>query len=431
MATRKKSRSKDSLKSRPGSNRTAGKKNSSIDARNATVSRSSSRSTVSGPAHRGKSSTESAGDALEAKFDATQKLAADMPYNANKALEHGELSMQPPEGQRITPSDQSATASTLTETNASNKTGAGKPQLGANPTSLPLDRVRVDSSGQALTTNQGVPIADNQNSLKAGYRGPALLQDFILREKITHFDHERIPERIVHARGSAAHGYFECYESLEKYTAASLFAEAGKRTPVFVRFSTVIGERGSADTVRDVRGFAVKFYTDEGNWDLVGNNIPVFFIQDAMKFPDLVHAAKPEPHFAVPQASTAHDTFWDFISLMPESTHMILWAVSDRAIPRSYRMMQGFGVHTFRLVNENGESRFVKFHWRPLAGTHSLDWDEAVKIAGADADFHRRDLWEAIETGAYPEYELGAQVFSEADAAKFSFDVLAFTKSVT
>ena len=329
-----------------------------------------------------------------------------------------------------TPADPSATGSTLTETNPSDKAGAGKPQLGTNPSSLPLDRVRVDSSGQTLTTNQGVPVADNQNSLKAGYRGPALLQDFILREKITHFDHERIPERIVHARGSAAHGYFECYESLEKYTAASLFAEAGKRTPVFVRFSTVIGERGSADTVRDVRGFAVKFYTDQGNCDLVGNNIPVFFIQDAMKFPDLVHAAKPEPHFAVPQASTAHDTFWDFISLMPESTHMMMWAMSDRAIPRSYRMMQGFGVHTFRLINADGESRFVKFHWRPMAGTHSLDWDEAVKIAGADADFHRRDLWEAIESGAYPEYEFGMQIFTEEQAEKFSFDVLDATKIV-
>jgi catalase len=345
-------------------------------------------------------------------------------------LNMANLLWSPPEGQTATPEDPSASGSKLTETTGSDKAGAGRAPLGTNPTNLPLDRVRVDSSDQRLTTNQGVPIADNQNSLKAGYRGPALLQDFILREKITHFDHERIPERIVHARGSAAHGYFECYESLEKYTAASLFAEAGKRTPVFVRFSTVIGERGSADTVRDVRGFAVKFYTDEGNWDLVGNNIPVFFIQDAMKFPDLVHAAKPEPHFAVPQASTAHDTFWDFISLMPESTHMILWAMSDRAIPRSYRMMQGFGVHTFRLVNENGESRFVKFHWRPLAGTHSLDWDEAVKIAGADADYHRRDLWEAIESGAYPEYEFGMQIFTEEEAAKFSFDVLDSTKIV-
>jgi catalase len=284
--------------------------------------------------------------------------------------------------------------------------------VGTNPNNGPLDRVRVDSGGQVLTTNQGVPVGDNQNSLKAGLRGPALLEDFILREKITHFDHERIPERIVHARGSGAHGYFECTKPLDAITAASVFAEKGKRTPVFARFSTVVGERGSADTVRDVRGFAVKFYTDEGNWDLVGNNIPVFFIQDAMKFPDLIHAAKPEPHFGMPQAATAHDNFWDFVSLMPESAHMLMWVMSDRAIPRSYRMMQGFGVHTFRFVNAVGESTFVKFHWSPVAGTHSLDWDEAVKIAGADADFHRRDLWEAIEAGAFPEWELGVQLFS-------------------
>ena len=434
MPTRKKSRStgstKDGEKSRPRARKSADKKNSPQNARSATVSKSVSRSTVSGRAQRGGPSAESAGDALAAKFGSTQKLAAEMQYNANKAAEHGELSIHPQAGQTIAPSDPSATGSTVTEINASQKTGAGKPQLGTNPSSLSLDRVRVDSSDQTLTTNQGVPIADNQNSLKAGYRGPALLQDFILREKITHFDHERIPERIVHARGSAAHGYFECYDSLEKYTAASLFAEAGKRTPVFVRFSTVIGERGSADTVRDVRGFAVKFYTDQGNWDLVGNNIPVFFIQDAMKFPDLVHAAKPEPHFAVPQASTAHDTFWDFISLMPESTHMMLWVMSDRAVPRSFRMMQGFGVHTFRLVNNGGESHFVKFHWNPMAGTHSLDWDEAVKISGADPDFHRRDLWEAIESGAYPEYEFGMQIFTEEQAAEFSFDVLDATKIV-
>ena len=424
MATRKKTRSNRSTKTP----KKGGAPNNPANKKTTETRLAHLRSTISGPMNA--ESVASAGDPLAIKFDATQKLAADMPYNVNKSLEHGELAMEPPEGQTATPEDPSASGSTLTETTGSDKAGAGRPSLGTNPTNLPLDRVRVDSSEQRLTTNQGVPIADNQNSLKAGYRGPALLQDFILREKITHFDHERIPERIVHARGSAAHGYFECYESLEKYTAASLFAEAGKRTPVFVRFSTVIGERGSADTVRDVRGFAVKFYTDEGNWDLVGNNIPVFFIQDAMKFPDLVHAAKPEPHFAVPQASTAHDTFWDFISLMPESTHMILWAMSDRAIPRSYRMMQGFGVHTFRLVNEKGESRFVKFHWRPLAGTHSLDWDEAVKIAGADADYHRRDLWEAIESGAYPEYEFGMQIFTEAEAAKFSFDVLDSTKIV-
>jgi catalase len=251
-----------------------------------------------------------------------------------------------------------------------------------------------------------------------------------LREKLTHFDHERIPERVVHARGSAAHGYFECSESLADITRAELFAEAGKRTPVFVRFSTVAGERGSADTVRDTRGFATKFYTDDGNWDLVGNNIPVFFIQDAMKFPDLVHAVKPELHHAMPQASSAHDTFWDFISLMPESIHHTLWVMSDRGIPRSYRTMQGFGVHTFRFVNARNESVFVKFHWLPAAGTHSLVWDEAAKIAGADPDFHRRDLWESIESGLFPEYELAIQVFTEEEADKFSFDVLDATKIV-
>ena len=295
---------------------------------------------------------------------------------------------------------------------------------GVNPLVGSLDRVRVDNTDQPLTTNQGVAIADNQNSLKAGLRGPSLLEDFILREKITHFDHERIPERIVHARGSGAHGYFECYAPMTRYTKAAPFRAAGKRTPVFVRFSTVAGERGSVDTARDVRGFAVKFYTDEGNWDLVGNNIPVFFIQDAMKFPDLIHAVKPEPHHAMPQAASAHDTFWDFISLMPESTHMMMWAMSDRAIPRSYRMMQGFGVHSYRLVNDEGESVFVKFHWKPMQGTHSLVWDEAVKIAGADPDFHRRDLWEAIEAGDYPEWELGFQIFTgragESDSASTS-----------
>jgi catalase len=281
-----------------------------------------------------------------------------------------------------------------------------------------------------LTANQGVPISENQSTLKAGLRGPALLEDFILREKITHFDHERIPERIVHARGSAAHGYFEAYKDLSQYTRATPFAAANKHTPVFVRFSTVAGERGSSDTVRDVRDFAVKFYTEEGNWDLVGNNIPVFFIQDAMKFPDLIHAVKPEPHHGMPQAASAHDTFWDFVSLMPESTHMLMWAMSDRALPRSYRMMQGFGVHTFRLVNAQGESVFCKFHWQPKLGTHCLVWDEANKIAGADPDFHRRDLWEAIEAVEYPEWELGLQIFTEAQAEGFSFDILDATKLV-
>ncbi|MDO9314015.1 MAG: catalase, partial [Burkholderiaceae bacterium] len=281
-----------------------------------------------------------------------------------------------------------------------------------------------------MTTNQGVAIGDNQNSLKAGLRGPTLMEDFILREKITHFDHERIPERIVHARGSAAHGYFEAYQPLTEFTRAAPFQAAGKITPVFTRFSTVAGERGSTDTARDVRGFAVKFYTDEGNWDLVGNNIPVFFIQDAMKFPDLIHAVKPEPHNGMPQAASAHDTFWDFASLSPETTHTLMWVMSDRGIPRSLRMMQGFGVHTFRLVNAAGESHFVKFHWRPLLGTHSLVWDEAVKISGADSDFHRRDLWEAIEAGEYPEWELGLQIFTETQAEGFSFDVLDATKLI-
>jgi catalase len=353
-----------------------------------------------------------------------------MAANTNKRAEYGEAARVPAQGQSLTPASPLVSGSTVSETVASSKTGLGIALDGFNAAGGPLDRVRVDSGGQALTTNQGVPVADNQSSLKAGLRGPALLEDFILREKITHFDHERIPERVVHARGSGAHGYFESYGSLRKVTMASPFLEKGKRTPLFVRFSTVVGERGSADTARDARGFAVKFYTEEGNWDLVGNNIPVFFIQDAMKFPDLIHAAKPEPHFAMPQAATAHDTFWDFVSLMPESTHMLMWVMSDRAIPRSYRMMQGFGVHTFRFVNEAGASTFVKFHWTPLAGTHSLDWDEAVKISGADPAFHRRDLWEAIESGNFPEYELGVQLFSEEQAEKFSFDVLDSTKLV-
>jgi catalase len=387
----------------------------------------SARGTLSGPAvDDGPLRTS---DGLLLKQRGAQALAAAMPSNVNKRAEYGDAASVPPQGPRVA-ADPAVVASTVTETVASAKTGLGDPLDGFNPTNGPLDRVRVDSCDQQLTTNQGVPVGDNQHSLKQGLRGPALLEDFILREKITHFDHERIPERVVHARGSAAHGYFECYESLCDVTMAAPFAEQGKRTPVFVRFSTVIGERGSADTVRDVRGFAVKFYTDEGNWDLVGNNMPVFFIQDAMKFPDLIHAAKPEPHFQMPQAATAHDTFWDFVSLMPESTHMLFWAMSDRAIPRSYRMMQGFGVHTFRFVNAAGESIFVKFHWTPLAGTHSLDWDEAVKISGADPDFHRRDLWEAIEAGAFPEYELGVQLFTELQAEKFSFDVLDATKLI-
>ena len=362
---------------------------------------------------------------------ASADVSAAFPYNPLKASEYDpDAALAPEPGPSVKPRDPLAGASTVTESNGSEKVGSGGPNIGQNPTVGPLDRVRVDSTDRALTTNQGVPVADNQNSLKAGLRGPTLLEDFILREKITHFDHERIPERIVHARGSAAHGFFECTKAVPQFTRASLLAEVGKQTPVFVRFSTVLGERGSTDTARDVRGFAVKFYTDEGNWDLVGNNIPVFFIQDAMKFPDLVHAAKPEPHFAMPQAASAHDTFWDFASLMPEITHMLMWAMSDRAIPRSYRTMQGFGVNTYRLVNDKGESHFVKFHWTPKAGTHSLVWDEAVKISGADPDFHRRDLWEAIEGGAFPEYELGLQIITEEEAEEFTFDVLDPTKIV-
>jgi catalase len=283
---------------------------------------------------------------------------------------------------------------------------------------------------QTLTTNQGIPVADNQNQLKAGPRGPVLLQDFIFREKIFHFDHERIPERIVHARGSAAHGFFELYESLSDITSADLFQRKGERTPVFTRFSTVAGGAGSVDTPRDVRGFAVKFYTKQGNWDLVGNNIPVFFIQDAIKFPDLIHSVKMEADRGYPQAASAHDTFWDFISLMPESTHMIMWAMSDRAIPRSLRMIEGFGIHTFRLVNQAGKSTFVKFHWKPKLGVQSTVWDEAVKIAGADPDYHRRDLFESIASGAFPEWELGLQLFDEQFADSLPFDVLDSTKII-
>jgi catalase len=391
-------------------------------------------STVSGPSTDTPPATLGSADPIKErlleKMTDGQRLAQKMPSNVNKADEYGEASCVPNAGGTAEPDSISATGSTSTEIIDSAKTGDGIPKPSQNPTVEPLDRVRVDSSNQPLTTNQGVLVADNQHSLKIGLRGPTALEDFILREKITHFDHERIPERVVHARGSAAHGYFESYSALTEFTAAAPFSEAGKRTPVFVRFSTVAGERGSADTVRDVRGFAVKFYTNEGNWDLVGNNIPVFFIQDAMKFPDLVHAVKPEPHHAMPQASSAHDTYWDFVSLMPESTHMLLWQMSDRAIPRSYRTMQGFGVHTFRLVNAAGQSVFCKFHWTPLAGTHSLVWDEAVKISGADPDFHRRDLWEAIEAGAFPEYELGIQIFSEETANSFPFDILDPTKIV-
>ena len=287
----------------------------------------------------------------------------------------------------------------------------------------------VDNSNKKMTTNDGVPIHDNNNTLKAGERGPSLLEDFIFQDKLAHFDRERIPERVVHARGSGAHGIFEATADVSKYTKAA-FLKKGTKTPLFLRFSTVAGFKGSTDMARDVRGFSVKFYTEEGNYDLVGNNIPVFFIQDAMNFPDLVHAVKPEPNNEMPQAASAHDTFWDFISLMPESAHMVMWAMSDRAIPRSLRMMEGFGVHTFKFVNAEGKGTFVKFHWKPKLGVHQVAWQEAQKISGYDADFHRRDLWEAIDKGNYPQWDLGVQLIPEEDELKFSFDILDPTKLI-
>ncbi|MED4403363.1 catalase [Metabacillus fastidiosus] len=292
-----------------------------------------------------------------------------------------------------------------------------------------LENFTIDNEQKAgLTTNQGLKVAEDEFSLKAGLRGPTLMEDFHFREKMTHFDHERIPERVVHARGTGAHGIFQLYESLSQYTRADFLTDTSKTTPVFTRFSTVQGSKGSSDTVRDVRGFAVKFYTDEGNFDLVGNNMPVFFIQDAIKFPDLVHALKPEPHNEIPQGASAHDTFWDFIGQNPESAHMIMWLMSDRAIPRSLRMMEGFGVHTFRLINTLGKAHFVKFHWKPVLGMHSQVWDEAQRTAGKNPDFHRQDLYEAIEKGDYPEWELGLQVIAEEDEFKFDFDILDPTK---
>lgn len=326
---------------------------------------------------------------------------------------------------------------THTTTRATSKTensqlaGTDTPDRGNTNAKLEsLEQFRSDATEQALRTNQGVKVSDNQNTLKVGDRGPSLLEDFIMREKITHFDHERIPERVVHARGTAAHGYFQTYESHAVLTKAGFLQDPGKKTPVFARFSTVQGPRGSGDTVRDVRGFAVKFYTEEGNFDLVGNNMPVFFIQDAIKFPDFVHAVKPEPHNEIPTGGSAHDTFWDFVSLVPESAHMVIWTMSDRAIPKSLRTMQGFGIHTFRLINAEGKSSFVKFHWRPKFGVCSLLWDEAQKLAGKDTDFHRRDLWESIETGDYPEWEFGVQIVAEEDEHKFDFDLLDPTKII-
>ncbi|PLS18475.1 catalase HPII [Bacillus sp. M6-12] len=301
-------------------------------------------------------------------------------------------------------------------------------KVNSNSKQEQLEQFRVNDQGKSMTTNQGLKVSEDEFSLKAGERGPTLMEDFHFREKMTHFDHERIPERIVHARGFAAHGEFQVYESMKEYTKAKFLQDPSVRTPVFVRFSTVAGSRGSAETVRDVRGFSTKFYTEEGNYDLVGNNIPVFFIQDAIKFPDLIHAVKPEPHNEMPQAASAHDTFWDFVANNQESAHMVMWHLSDRAIPRSFRMMEGFGVHTFRFVNDQGKSHFVKFHWKPVLGVHSLVWDEAQKIAGKDPDFHRRDLWESIEMGNFPEYELGVQLLAEEDEFKFDFDILDATK---
>jgi catalase len=301
----------------------------------------------------------------------------------------------------------------------------------SDPKQRDLDSARFPRDTGYLTTQQGVRVDHTDDALTAGERGPTLLEDFHAREKITHFDHERIPERVVHARGAGAYGFFEPYDDwLAEYTAARFLTAPGTKTPVFVRFSTVAGSRGSADTVRDVRGFATKFYTEQGNYDLVGNNFPVFFIQDGVKFPDFVHAVKPEPHNEIPQAASAHDTLWDFVSLQPETLHAIMWLMSDRALPRSYRMMQGFGVHTFRFVNHRGEGTFVKFHWKPRLGVHSLIWDECQKIAGKDPDYNRRDLWEAIESGQYPEWELGVQLVAEEDEFKFDFDLLDATKII-
>lgn len=293
-----------------------------------------------------------------------------------------------------------------------------------------LSSETISEQNELLTTNQGLKINDDNNTLSAGDRGPSLLEDFIMREKITHFDHERIPERVVHARGSGAHGYFQVYKSMAKYTKADFLQNPEKKTPVFVRFSTVAGSRGSTDLARDIRGFSVKFYTDEGIYDLVGNNSAPFFIQDAIKFPDFIHAVKPEPRDEMPQAASAHDTFWDFVSLSPETMHAVIWAMSDRGIPRSLRMMEGFGVHTFRFINEKEESFFVKFHWKPKLGVHSVLWDEAQKISGMDSDFHRRDLWEAIDNGSFPEYELGVQIVNEEDEHEFDFDLLDPTKLI-
>ena len=325
-------------------------------------------------------------------------------------------------------------ARTKKSASTSNPTQPARKRRSAAPLAEePTDSATHQTAGDdvaTMTTAQGVAVSDDQNSLSVGDRGPGLLEDFVMREKIFHFDHERIPERVVHARGFGVHGYFESFEDLSSLTAAAPFSEAGKRTEVFVRFSTVAGNKGSMDLARDTRGFAVKFYTDEGNWDLVGNNMPVFFIQDAIKFPDLIHSVKPEPDRGFPQAQSAHDNFWDFVSLMPESMHHLMWVMSDRGIPRSFRMMEGFGVHTFRFLSADGESSYVKFHWKPKLGVQSVTWNEALKINGADPDFHRRDMWSAIQAGDFPEWELGVQVFDDAFADEFDFDVLDATKLI-
>lgn len=342
-----------------------------------------------------------------------------------------------PTKKRSTKASSKAPSNRPTTSRASKAPGSKAPTSSAQPAEPPAPRVgdggelhQPVQDGQVLTTAHGTPLADDQNSLRAGQRGPTLLEDFAMREKIFHFDHERIPERVVHARGYGAHGTFETTADLSDITRAAIFSEVGRKTEAFVRFSTVAGAKGSFDLARDVRGFAVKLYTTEGNWDIVGNNIPVFFIQDAVKFPDLVHSVKEAPDRAFPQAQSAHDNFWDFVSFTPESIHMTLWTMSDRAIPRSFRFMEGFGVHTFRFVNADGVSRFVKFHWRPLQGLQSVVWNEAVKINGADPDFHRRDLWDAINSGDLPQWDLAVQVFDEAFADEFDFDVLDATKLI-
>ncbi|MDQ9129878.1 catalase HPII [Serratia fonticola] len=355
------------------------------------------------------------------KLTPEKKLASRAPATGIKSFQPGLGSLAPADGSH---------KGTATLAKDPTTTGSVKSTENTNAKLNELDIHRKNGEKCALTTSQGTKISDDQNSLTAGARGPTLLEDFILREKITHFDHERIPERVVHARGAAAHGYFQPYRSLVDVTKADFLSDPKKRTPVFVRFSTVQGSRGSADSVRDIRGWATKFYTDEGIYDLVGNNTPVFFIQDAHKFPDFVHAVKPEPHNEMPQGASAHDSFWDYVSLQPETLHNVFWVMSDRGIPRSYRTMEGFGIHTFRFVTGEGKSTFVRFHWKPLAGKASLLWDEAQKLAGKDADFHRRDLWESIEAGEYPEYELGVQLIPEEDEFKYNFDLLDATKLI-